>query len=313
MTTSQITKLKDIILYILKDFSGGTDYIKLYKILYFANKEHLAETGIPIIHDNFKAWDLGPVPSFTGALVKKLELGEPLKGKMKSFEGALKVKKKKVMATIEPNLLNIPEYTKNLLDALIPKYKYQNSKNLSRLSHDIAWYEAYYQRGGSKNGKEIINPVWIARSANADEKIINLIDRLYDKNQKFVKIIDDSYTLDKFEMISLEMESLSQMEEGWDGEDASAITKESVYNCRYLLSFRRSLPQFLDIVYPTPYGTICIDWSKNGNKVSAEVSDKEFGFYFISSDRKGQLDSEIMGFNEENLENLFTNLEKLLA
>lgn len=313
MTTSQITKLKDVILYILKDFSGGIDYIKLYKILYFANKEQLAETGIPIIHDNFKAWDLGPVPSFTGALVKKLELGEALKGKMKSFEGILKVKNKKVMATTEPNLLNIPEYTQNLLNVLIPKYKYQNSKNLSKLSHDIAWYEAYYQRGGSKNGKEIIDPVWIARSANADEKIINLIDRLYDKNQEFVKIIDDSYTIDKFEMACLEMESLTLMEDGWDGEDALVITKESVYNCRYLLSFRRSLPQFIDIVYPTSYGTICINWSKNGNKVSAEVSNKEFGFYFISSDRTSKIDSEIKNFNDENLENLFTNLEQLLA
>jgi hypothetical protein len=39
-TVSQIKKIKAALLYILKDFPEGIDCIKLFKILYFAQREH---------------------------------------------------------------------------------------------------------------------------------------------------------------------------------------------------------------------------------------------------------------------------------
>ena len=44
MTEAQRNRLKNVVLYILKNFSGGADYIKLYKIMYFANREQLSAT-----------------------------------------------------------------------------------------------------------------------------------------------------------------------------------------------------------------------------------------------------------------------------
>jgi len=50
---------------------GRMHYIKLLKLLYIADREALAEWGIPISHDNYVAMDNGPVLSQTYNLIKE--------------------------------------------------------------------------------------------------------------------------------------------------------------------------------------------------------------------------------------------------
>ena len=42
-TSDQISKIKATLLYILNHFPQGVDYIKLFKILYFAQQDHLVK------------------------------------------------------------------------------------------------------------------------------------------------------------------------------------------------------------------------------------------------------------------------------
>jgi len=63
MDKYDVEKLKAVTLYILKK-CGATDYIHLFKILYFAEKEHYADYGKRITKDTFIAMEHGPVPSF---------------------------------------------------------------------------------------------------------------------------------------------------------------------------------------------------------------------------------------------------------
>ena len=42
-------------LYILQHFKEGLDYIKYFKIMYFAQREYLATYGLTIAEDTFKA------------------------------------------------------------------------------------------------------------------------------------------------------------------------------------------------------------------------------------------------------------------
>ena len=63
MDKYDVDKLKAVTLYILKK-CGATDYIHLFKILYFAEREHYADYGKRIAKDTFIAMEHGPVPSF---------------------------------------------------------------------------------------------------------------------------------------------------------------------------------------------------------------------------------------------------------
>lgn len=72
----QINKIEAVVLYILQHFKEGWDYIKLFKIMYFAQREYLATYGLTIAEDTFKARQLGPVPSLTYKVVKMAENGD---------------------------------------------------------------------------------------------------------------------------------------------------------------------------------------------------------------------------------------------
>ena len=45
--------MRAAVLYVLQSFDEGVDYIKLFKILYFAQKEHLVKYGRGVIGDTF--------------------------------------------------------------------------------------------------------------------------------------------------------------------------------------------------------------------------------------------------------------------
>jgi uncharacterized phage-associated protein len=45
-TIDQILKIEAVVLYVLQAFKEGVDYIKLYKILYFAQREYLGNYGL---------------------------------------------------------------------------------------------------------------------------------------------------------------------------------------------------------------------------------------------------------------------------
>src|SRR6056297_2388937 len=56
-------KLIQVSAYILKRLGGTSDMHKLFKVLYFAEKDYLSKFGRMITGDNFIAMKYGPVPS----------------------------------------------------------------------------------------------------------------------------------------------------------------------------------------------------------------------------------------------------------
>lgn len=312
MTDRQRHNLKNIILYILSNFSGGTDYIKLYKILYFANREHLAKVGVPITHDQFKAWDLGPVPSFTGSLVKHLEAMEALPADMSIFKGAIKVRKNKLIKAVEdPEKDSIPDYTKRVIDGFIKKYKYYNSKQLSQESHDDAWKEAYFDRGGKHNGWEVIDPIAMARCADADDAMIEFLMRLYGNDPQFINFKGNAHLEENLEDAAIEISELGDLPSNWDGEDSEAVDSLSAINCRNLISYKKAKVNYIEAIYPTPNGSICIDWKNKGGKLSVEINNNRMAYYFVSADRSDFYDSPFLEFGEASMNALFEDLKRL--
>lgn len=65
------SKAKSVLLYILNKIGGETDLIDVFKVMYFADRKHIAEYGRTILGDTYVAMKNGPVPSKIYDCVKK--------------------------------------------------------------------------------------------------------------------------------------------------------------------------------------------------------------------------------------------------
>lgn len=174
----QISKIQAVVLYILQHFKDGLDYIKLFKIMYFAQREYLATNGLCMVEDTFKARPKGPVPALTYKVVKLVENGlEPdtegndLSGFLSSIEvGADQI----VHAVKDPDMDYISEMEKEEIDNIITKYGNMESKDLSLLSHDDA-YTKVKEMMEDDPQKDIMTTIDIARAGGATKSMIDHI------------------------------------------------------------------------------------------------------------------------------------------
>lgn len=170
----QINKIEAVVLYILQHFKEGLDYIKLFKIMYFAQREYLATYGLTIAEDTFKARQLGPVPSLTYKVVKMAENGDESTD-LKGFTSSIRVdENQNVHATAAPDMDYIADMEKEELDKTIAKYGNVDSKRLSEMSHDNA-YKAVCERMKDDPQKDVLTLIDIARAGGATDAMVNHI------------------------------------------------------------------------------------------------------------------------------------------
>lgn len=172
-TSIQIAKIKAVILYIMQSFPEGVDYIKLFKILYFAQQAHLVKYGKVIVEDSFRALKHGPVPTYTYKALQIAE-GKPLEGDFEDFLSGIKVRDKKVFTSSMPDMDYISGADKRSLDAAIAKYKDTAPYDLSDLSHDSAWQTAM-ERIQDDPQKNFITLIDIARAGKASLEMVDYI------------------------------------------------------------------------------------------------------------------------------------------
>ena len=169
----QISKIKAVILYIMQRFPQGIDYIKLFKILYFAQQEHLVKYGKVLVDESFCAVKHGPVPTFTYKALQVAE-GKPLEGDFKEFLSDIIINNQKVYSSTAPDMDYISGANQKCLDDSIAKYKDVDPYDLSILSHDSAWKQAN-QRMEDDPQKNYMTLIDIARAGQASEEMIDYI------------------------------------------------------------------------------------------------------------------------------------------
>jgi uncharacterized phage-associated protein len=174
-TINEILKMRACVLYVAQSFDEGLDFIKLFKILYFAQREHLVKYGRGVIGDTFHALRFGPVPSF---IYKALQIAQ---GKMKvekdfeSFLKGIEVNSSLIRTLEKPDMDELSESDIKSLDKYIKKYHNYKSYALSGISHnDKAWKQAS-KRAEDDPEKDIMTCIDIARAGNAKEGIIEYI------------------------------------------------------------------------------------------------------------------------------------------
>ena len=177
-TKEEIKKIESVVLYILKNFKEGVDYIKLFKIMYFAQKEYLLSYGKVLCPDTFKARKYGPVPVVSDKVLKRIEAHESFSdlGNLKSFSKSIRVdENQRVFSLQEPDTDYLSRKECECLDRWIDYCRDKDSiKVLSPESHDAAYEAAWkaYQDDPQMGKMTLIE---IARAGGASEKLIAYI------------------------------------------------------------------------------------------------------------------------------------------
>lgn len=166
-------------LYILNK-TGKTDFHKLFKILYFAEQEHLVNYGRPITGDDYQKMNYGPVPSITYDILKVVE------GKRNPFiqpdeyirlfsisrEG--KVPFVQALSNADTDELSVSEI--EVLDKSIRENKDLTFAELTKKSHDEAW----------ENSDMEMNYIDIAKAGGADDNVLKYIQLISENTSALV-------------------------------------------------------------------------------------------------------------------------------
>jgi uncharacterized phage-associated protein len=139
-----IDKSIEATLYILNRLET-CDIHKLFKILYFSDRNHLCDYGRPVTGDYYVAMKNGPVPSFIYDVVKfvrgdknYLSIDRNVKGDFDVLDGRY------IGAKRDANTDHLSGSDIECLDKAIKEYKDFGFQQLTKISHDDAWEKADY-------------------------------------------------------------------------------------------------------------------------------------------------------------------------
>lgn len=177
----EVNKIKAVVEYILQQMGKGVDYIHLFKVMYFAQEEHLAIYGVPIMYDTFVARKHGPVPSLTYKVLRVAE-GKivDVTGELHSFASDLSLSMSEghqVVTLADGVQCDMDELSRSnvrILDKWIEHCKDIKSFDLSELSHDKAWLKAVRQT--KRTGEDTkISLYDMAYSGGASKDMLNVV------------------------------------------------------------------------------------------------------------------------------------------
>ena len=162
-------KLIQVSAYILKRLGGTSDMHKLFKVLYFAEKDYLSKFGRMITGDNFIAMKYGPVPSMIFDIFKVVR-GDSI------FNDDTLAEIFQVNEYIINLLKDFGEYNeisdaeKRSLEWSIDSFKEMEFNELSDISHDQAWK--------ATTRDDIIDINEIAKAGDTDDETLKYIQVL---------------------------------------------------------------------------------------------------------------------------------------
>lgn len=177
----EINKIKAVVEYILQQMGEAVDYIHLFKVMYFAQEEHLAVYGVPMMYDTFVARKHGPVPSLTYKVLRVAE-GKTVDvtSELHNFASELSLSDcngHQVVTLADGVQCDMDELSRSnirILDKWIAHCKEIASFDLSELSHDQAWQKAVRQT--NRTGEDTkISLYDMAASGGASKAMLQVV------------------------------------------------------------------------------------------------------------------------------------------
>ena len=179
--TEDINKIKAVVEYILQQMGVAVDYIHLFKVMYFAQEEHLALYGVPIMYDTFVARKHGPVATLTYKVLRVAE-GKVIEvtDDLKAFASDLNLTQSdghqvvSLASDVKADMDELSRSNIRILDKWITHCKEIESFDLSELSHDNAWLKA--KRQAEKTGEDTkISLYDMAASGGASKDMLQVV------------------------------------------------------------------------------------------------------------------------------------------
>ncbi len=132
-------QLLEKVLYILHR-TGGLDYYRVFKILYFAERAYLAKFCRKMVEDNFCALPYGPVPTSLYDAIRNHGGGSPLSVALwQDVQSAGEDAPTVLLPLREPDMDYIARHEAETLDEAIATYGTKSFSDLKTLSHGEAW------------------------------------------------------------------------------------------------------------------------------------------------------------------------------
>lgn len=106
-------------------------------------------------------------------------------------------------------------------------------------------------------------------------------------------------------------ETFSEMatfDDDWDGEGARAISPAALENARNIMDKTHAFKSKLQEIYPTPFGSVCLEWNFNGVFINAEVGANVLAFY-KDSGNDTDIHHERNAISNETIEELIACLD----
>lgn len=159
-------KIKEVLLYILQE-TGVISYYMLMKLLYIAERKHLAKWGTMITSSNFYAFKHGPVPTrIYYAICSGKNTKESFLSDIIETVGDYDVKPLR-----EPNKDYLSKSDIESLDSSIRDNKDKDYSEIEAIVHDKYYKQAFKRKG--KDRRMSIDE--IARSGGADDDMLSYI------------------------------------------------------------------------------------------------------------------------------------------
>lgn len=131
-------KTINVVLYIAEKLKRR-DFHKIFKILYFSDREFLNQYGVTITGDTYIAMDAGPVPTKTYDMFKIVR-GDSYMQDTKNLGRYFAVSNWMFILPLQKaNLDNIASAEKDIVDAMISRYGDMSYDEIKEKSHDVAW------------------------------------------------------------------------------------------------------------------------------------------------------------------------------
>ncbi|MBP5710993.1 MAG: SocA family protein [Bacteroidales bacterium] len=132
------SKAINAVLYIIKHIKRA-DFHKIFKILYFSDRDMLAQTGMMITGDTYIAMNDGPVPSNIYDIFKSVR-GDGFFKNMSDLSSFIGVENWDiVVAKKDPDMGQFSKMDIKIIDNAIQKYGNLSWDEIREKSHDYAW------------------------------------------------------------------------------------------------------------------------------------------------------------------------------
>ena len=147
------------------------DFHKIFKIVYFADRQHLADWGRPITGDTYIAMDAGPVPSRMYDMLKIVR-GDSYLSDQEGLSNYFRIDSWMYVTPLQDaDLSKLSKTELEVLEESMKKYGALSYDEIKEKSHDVAWRST--ARDFSINWEDI------AREAGLDTEEMECLNEFF--------------------------------------------------------------------------------------------------------------------------------------